>query len=690
MSATVLSRITHSTIQHPTSADLQRQVDGIVTHFIDEATNPVVLASLTMGSLAYRMGRLGVMGSSVVRSPGWSVVRGPLSVVAGLGSEVTAFELTHRTLLTIAGGHAGPPLQNSSPFTFHSSPLWSWSGPGGWAQGLTSSVLTFGLLKGAGFLSREQNIVLQHMFQSTAMVVGHQGSALVGFTPRPQGSLAEQFLHAEITNLQLGAGTSLGHSLTGGRLMALERGLDLSLSFSSRGNRISGFPSYDGLALAVPEGRSPVRLPQEESPRERTSNAVLMSAENPEGGGGPGEAHEMVFKTSGGLHMRPSQLIVELLHHYPGVRLSVKRQGSTEDPLDINPQAVMDILMLEVHAGETLEWRAEGEKAEELLTALRYYNDNHWTAALGSSEAISVRRIAFGNPRRIIVAVSHAMDELKEEVLSGIYHPPTQTLAVGRPNFDHASLARAAGFESILDVSRLVFERTGSLIRMSFPPDDSQLENVGGHLVLGRNFPELLQGIDLKKGIHRLIPVSSAADIPPRYRQSPIGRLLEYHNLQRPFGSYNNAACLIGMCMDFRKMLRLPDRFAFVIRPAGANFGRNEFDLSMAVAFGNLSTLALIGHTNCKAEGLGLRRQVYVEGLVRNAGWTQTQAEEYFDRHAPALEKAQEVDFLLKESRRLRAIFPRLHIVPLLFRVEDGRLYLLREDLLSGDVPSRK
>jgi hypothetical protein len=93
---------------------------------------------------------------------------------------------------------------------------------------LINDALTFGLLKGAGYLSRESNVVFQHAFSSTAMVTGHQSAALLGITPPPEGSLAEQFLHAEITNLQLGAGTSLVHAMAPG-ISALERGLDLSL-----------------------------------------------------------------------------------------------------------------------------------------------------------------------------------------------------------------------------------------------------------------------------------------------------------------------------------------------------------------------------------------------------------------------------------------------------------------------------
>ena len=69
--------------------------------------------------------------------------------------------------------------------------------------------------------------------------------------------------------------------------------------------------------------------------------------------------------------------------------------------------------------------------------------------------------------------------------------------------------------------------------------------------------------------MNRLIPVSSWSDIPERYHDTPIGLLLEYHNLNRPYESYSTAQLLIGMCMDNRKYLHIPDNFAFIhVNPA--------------------------------------------------------------------------------------------------------------------------
>ncbi len=60
-------------------------------------------------------------------------------------------------------------------------------------------------------------------------------------------------------------------------------------------------------------------------------------------------------------------------------------------------------------------------------------------------------------------------------------------------------------------------------------------------------------------------------DILPAYRGSPIGKLLEYHNLDRPFETYTRAELLVGMCMDNRKALDVPENFAYILRTGCAN-----------------------------------------------------------------------------------------------------------------------
>jgi carbonic anhydrase len=178
----------------------------------------------------------------------------------------------------------------------------------------------------------------------------------------------------------------------------------------------------------------------------------------------------------------------------------------------------------------------------------------------------------------------------------------------------------------------------------------------------------------------RLVSVAHTDDIFPPYRGTPIGRLLEYHNLDRPFVAYTQAELLIGMCMDNRKHLHIPDNFAFIIRSGGANLRYSEFKVSYAIAVGGVRAIALIGHTNCGMVDLVARKDAFVRGLVENAGWGAHEAESHFEQFAPMFEIGNAIDFVLSEAVRLRVRYPGIRVAPMLYRVEDNRLYLLRED----------
>lgn len=179
--------------------------------------------------------------------------------------------------------------------------------------------------------------------------------------------------------------------------------------------------------------------------------------------------------------------------------------------------------------------------------------------------------------------------------------------------------------------------------------------------------------------MHRLISVNRAADIPAAYRRNPIGRLLEYHNLGRQFEKYSQAQLLIGMCMDNRKHLHIPDNFAFILRAGGANLRYSEFKVSYAIAVGGVSSIALMGHNHCGMVNLVDRKQAFIRGLMQRGGWKRKAAEEHFMTFSAMFEIGSETDFILSEVKRLRLRYPKVTIAPMLYKVEDNRLYLLRE-----------
>ncbi|MGA9118235.1 MAG: carbonic anhydrase [Bacteroidota bacterium] len=186
----------------------------------------------------------------------------------------------------------------------------------------------------------------------------------------------------------------------------------------------------------------------------------------------------------------------------------------------------------------------------------------------------------------------------------------------------------------------------------------------------------------------RLIRIASEADILPEYRDTPIARLLEYHNLGRPFESYATARLLIGMCMDNRKHLHIPDNFAFIIRTGGANLRYSEFKVSYAIGVGKVRCIALIGHNQCGMVNLVSRKELFIQGLVETAGWQPEAAEEHFHHYAPMFEIGNEIDFVLSEVKRLRLRYPKILVAPLCYQVENNLLFLIRET--TGSIGSAK
>lgn len=178
----------------------------------------------------------------------------------------------------------------------------------------------------------------------------------------------------------------------------------------------------------------------------------------------------------------------------------------------------------------------------------------------------------------------------------------------------------------------------------------------------------------------KLISIEKVEDILPEYQNTPIGKLLEYHNLDRPFESYDTAQLLIGMCMDNRKHLHIPENFSFIIRSGGANLRYSEFKISYAIAVGDIHHIALIGHNNCGMVNLISKKDQFIVGLVEKAGWEKARAEEHYMNYAPMFEIGNEIDFVLSEAIRLRLRYPKIKVVPMFYRVEDNKLFLLKED----------
>ncbi|MEG6616864.1 carbonic anhydrase [Peptococcaceae bacterium 1198_IL3148] len=176
-----------------------------------------------------------------------------------------------------------------------------------------------------------------------------------------------------------------------------------------------------------------------------------------------------------------------------------------------------------------------------------------------------------------------------------------------------------------------------------------------------------------------LISVNNKSDIYSKYQNTPIAELLEYQNLNKPFEKVDHAKIVVGMCMDNRKSLRIPENFAYVLRSGGGNLRNLEFCVSYAVAVGGVKAIALIGHNYCGMVNLAAKEEKFVNGLVA-AGWEYQAAVDHYKHFAPHYEICNELDFLQTETKRLRDRYPKILVAPLMYQLEDNRLYLLDED----------
>ena len=185
-----------------------------------------------------------------------------------------------------------------------------------------------------------------------------------------------------------------------------------------------------------------------------------------------------------------------------------------------------------------------------------------------------------------------------------------------------------------------------------------------------------------------LRPIESLSDIAPEVRGTPIEDFLRYHNLGATHSPYSQAEVLVGMCMDHRERLSIPENFAYIIRSAGCNLRYSEFQISYAIAIGGVSAIALVGHTNCEMVNLMNRRELFISRLVQRGGWQREWAEAHFMNSVAMFEIGNEIDFLVAEAQRLRVRYPTIPVVPLIYRMEDHRLYHVNEQSVLSTIPS--
>lgn len=203
----------------------QLECDSLQQNFTREVLNPSSLLGMTGAGFAFRLGRslsLGVLAPFFSpQSTLASCLLKTSSSLIGFGAEVLAFEgITRSTRIAFEGA---------------SQSLLAWEGEQGLKHGLLNGALTLGSLKLSGHFFQTRNIALQHFTQDSALVLAHQLAASAHLNERPQGSLAQQFLHAEASLIQMNVGMRLAHGLLPS-LRVFEQALHLSSEIYFRQN----------------------------------------------------------------------------------------------------------------------------------------------------------------------------------------------------------------------------------------------------------------------------------------------------------------------------------------------------------------------------------------------------------------------------------------------------------------------
>lgn len=183
----------------------QAQMDGLLESFAQGASDWRSLAAMSAGSLAYRAAKLGLLSLGAGRIA-------PLALrlaapALALGTEVSVYRgVTGALGASAAGSEAGI---SSREFL--------------------NDYVHFASLKLFGVAARGQGFLLSHALQDAGMLAGHQLAHGLGLIAQPQGSLMQQWVRAELANLQMQAGFALAGALSSHRLASLEKGFEVRI-----------------------------------------------------------------------------------------------------------------------------------------------------------------------------------------------------------------------------------------------------------------------------------------------------------------------------------------------------------------------------------------------------------------------------------------------------------------------------
>lgn len=101
-------------------------------------------------------------------------------------------------------------------------------------QAWWNDFVNFGTLKFLGRATQRTNFVLSNFAPSLGMMAGHHLAYALHLAAKPEGTIAQQFSHAFMTDLQMRGSLALFHGVTGNFIQTQEALLDIGMKARSR------------------------------------------------------------------------------------------------------------------------------------------------------------------------------------------------------------------------------------------------------------------------------------------------------------------------------------------------------------------------------------------------------------------------------------------------------------------------
>lgn len=177
----------------------------------------------------------------------------------------------------------------------------------------------------------------------------------------------------------------------------------------------------------------------------------------------------------------------------------------------------------------------------------------------------------------------------------------------------------------------------------------------------------------------KLISILKAADIPNNLISTPFEVLLQSHNLEHIYNSFEKPKLIILTCIDYRINLHLPENFAYIIRLAGANVDNSEFSLLFSLAYSGIKYVAVLHHTDCAMSKLQAIEDKIFAGLTKNLKMTSEKAKSYIKNNFPNYKLNNEILSATTTANKLTKSYSEVKFLPLIYNVENQKIYIIKD-----------